>query len=253
MAFPSWKSARSAASSPTRRAPRTTAASRHDAGPDQWPGPWQRLDEDEILDSRHRRPRHHQQLRHRLHALGHLRHRRGKLVWLLPPRRRRVGPGRRHRTQQRLAGALWPRKEQRKPPRLGNRRRRRQVRALGHHPDRRIGRRHGTTTATSSTPSATWSRSIPTTRTSPSASARPWAGSPTKAPPSANSQRESRWPSTWATTRAVSTSTSSCPPPTGMPRTPTRPTASPPATSTWTAASSMLPSTAPTVPANGSS
>ena len=37
------------------------------------PGPWQRLDEDEVLDRRHRRPRHDQQLRHRLHALGHLR------------------------------------------------------------------------------------------------------------------------------------------------------------------------------------
>ena len=43
-----------------------------------------------------------------------------------------------------------------------------------------------TTTATSSTASATSSRSIPTTRPSPSRSARRWAASRTRAPPSAS-------------------------------------------------------------------
>ena len=46
------------------------------------------------------------------------------------------------RPGQRFPGALWPREEQRQPARLGECRQRRQVRALGHHPDRHVGRRH---------------------------------------------------------------------------------------------------------------
>ena len=52
------------------------------------PGRRHRLPEDQVLDRRQQDPRHGQQLRQRLHALGHLPHLRGELGRLLPPRRR---------------------------------------------------------------------------------------------------------------------------------------------------------------------
>ncbi len=139
----SSSSPRPAATSPTCRARPSTAASPRRPRSNLGLCARQCAVGDDVLPRRHEDPRHRQQLRHRQDALGHAADRRGELGRLLLPRRQR------HRCAQRQgqhrAGALWPQRHRhgrgRQPLRLGDRRRRRQVRALEHQRHRRVDRR----------------------------------------------------------------------------------------------------------------
>ena len=130
-------------------------------------------------------PRHHQQLRHRLHALGHLPHRRGELGRLLHPRGDRRRRARRRHGKSVVSLNRYGRA--RAPPAA--------TAGKPRGADDKYARWNISQTGASAdgsddyrnelNPSATWSRSIPTTRPRRSASARPWAASRTKARPSA--------------------------------------------------------------------
>ena len=184
--------------------------------------------------------------------VGHVPHLRGELGRLLPPRRRDRQPeAHARRSSPRSTATASPAPAASSGPPS--------TPPIPPTPSSRAGTPRSsaprptaaTTSATSPTPMAGSSRSIPSRRPRCRRSAPRSAASPTKAPGSARSSPASRSSCTWATTRAASTSTSSSRPPSGIPA--DARAAWPPATSTSTTASSTSRSSTPTAPARGSS
>ena len=203
-----------------------------------------------------RRARHHQQLRHRPHALGHLPAPAKKTGRATSRRGAADDAARTAPTSQErgFAQPLWPRTGRGQPPRLGDRRapddntQRWDISQLGASADGSDDYRNEPNTFGYVVEIDPYDRNAADQEAHGA-----WAASRTRAPPSEAGGRQAAGRLHGRRlARRVHLQVRLAPPPGSRPM-PTPPTASPPATSTWTTASSTSPSSTPTAPAAGSS